>query len=112
MESRDHWPVRAIMAISEAVSDDMDDRIADHERRLHDEARVAPPPRAPFKAFPHKKRKIPGKDLTRMIELLETGGETIYTLESTFGYPKSLIERELADHMANWREHIIARASV
>ncbi len=109
---RDEWPIAAIVAVSRAVSGEMDDRIADHERRLHSQRQVAPPPRAPFKAYPHKERNIPGEDLERMVELIETGEENVYTLAASFGYPVSLVERELADHRSNWREHVRARAAM
>ncbi len=108
----DDWPVAAIVAISRAVNGEMDERIADHERRLHHHHEVTPPPRAPFKAYPHRDKSIPGRDLERMIELIESGEENVYTLAASFGYPISLVERELADHRSNWREHVRARAAM
>jgi hypothetical protein len=35
-DRRDRWPMRAVMAIGEAVSKIMDERLAEHVRRYHE----------------------------------------------------------------------------
>jgi len=98
------------MAISQAVCTDVDDRIADHERerqrmRASNRRRGSHSRRARIRPKDPWQRPDPDDRDAR-----NRWGD-LYSLESTFGHPKSLIERELADHMANWREHIVVRAS-
>jgi hypothetical protein len=110
MQSKDGWPVRAIAAIGNAVSEVMDERIHDHEERMHVDGRVVIPPRAPLKAVPFRAESIPGEILERMVEVLETEPEAdIYQVAQRFGYPVSLVLRELADHKANFSRFVFMR---
>jgi hypothetical protein len=122
MQSKDGWPVKAIAELGNAVGEVMtkklkkQDRkivakIRDHERRMHVDRHVAIPPRAPLKAMPFRAKSIPGKTLERMVEVLETEPEAdVHQVAQRFGYPVSLVVRELADHQANYGRFVFMRA--
>jgi hypothetical protein len=92
--------------MTNGLSDEMTERITDHEERMH----TLIPPRQPLKAFPFRHDSIPGPVLERMLEVMETEGEDPHALAARFGYPPSLVLRELADHWANYQRHCKQRA--
>lgn len=104
MQSKDEWPVRAIAAIGNVVSDVVDERIIDHEKSMH---RAVPGPSFDDPTVvPFQDEQISDADLARMAEILERGDHDISAVSSSFGYPYSLAERELARYRGSNRRYV------
>lgn len=78
-------------------------------RRLLARRRAAPDPRSlrPLEAIPFPDLAIPDEVLARMVETLDTEPACdLETLSARFGYPVSLIERELPLYRARYERWI------
>ncbi len=106
----DEQPLRFLHHVGVAMADAVCDGIEDHEGRMHVPSR----PTAPLRAVPFPNDRIPDAVLARMIEMLEnleTQDIGVAIVARTFGYPESLVLRELADYKARFRRFIAARAN-
>lgn len=91
MQSKDHWPVRAIVEICEAVSEEMEQELSQHVEKYH----LPAPQCGPLRAAPHAKDRIADVELAQMLEAVENEGLILEELAERFGRPVSLILREL-----------------
>jgi hypothetical protein len=117
--NRDDLPFRAMAAMGEVVyevAEEVATEVANKAVQAHveeyvHEKRLEVPPRPPLKAIPFKRDHIPGEILERMVEVFETEPEAdLHQVAQRFGYPPSLVLRELADHKANFGRFCFMRA--
>lgn len=116
--NRDELPFRAMAALGETMyetAEEVANEVVErHVVEYHQhEAPLEVPAPEPLKAIPFKRNRIPGEELERMVEVLETEPEAdINQVAQRFGYPPSLVLRELADHKSAFGRFCFLRASL
>lgn len=103
MRSKDEWPVRAIVEICEAVGEEVTGMFASHTEKMagliidhYEQCHIPSPRRDPLQAVLWANERIPDVHLVLMGQALETGECTLEEVAQRFGYPISLVKRELA----------------
>jgi hypothetical protein len=110
MSSRtpDDLPARIVVEVSEAAGEVIDEKLDEHIQEYH-----LPEPRShPLRAAMFANRSIPDVECSRMGEVMEEEGLSVDELARRFGYPLTLVKREMADYLEAQDRWILRRAKL
>lgn len=104
----DDLPARAIIEVSEAAGEIMDEKLQEHVEEYH-----LPGPRsAPLQFAMWTKHRIPDEVCCRMGEAMEEEGLTELEIARRFGYPLTLVKREMANYLEAQDKWILRTAKL